>query len=233
MILHQKFGEWTLMKTEHVRKTPKNKYYLVQCSCGTFSEVIGTFLKNGTSTRCKSCGQKRFHDKYINPPDKPFKYRGNSTNNTWRAMIQRCTNPTNNRYYCYGGRGISVCDRWLESFKNFLDDMGERPKGMQLDRIDTNGNYTKENCRWVTVRENCNNRNLRSALTIGDKFFKWQVEAHDLSKKIQHYFCRCECRYLKSIRMSTLKSGINPRCFSCAKNKKNNNQLKISDFERA
>jgi hypothetical protein len=158
MVLHQKFGEWTLMQTTPIRKTNKNVFYLVKCSCGKTGEVSPSYLKKGESTRCRECANKRFHDKFINPPDKPFKYRGNPTNNTWRAMIQRCTNPTNNRYYCYGARGIKVCDRWLESFKNFLDDMGERPQGYQLDRIETNGNYEPSNCRWVTPKENCKTR---------------------------------------------------------------------------
>ena len=80
-----------------------------------------------------------------------------STYFVWRAMIQRCTNPNTTHYDRYGGRGISVCERWLK-FENFLADMGEKPKGLTLDRIDNNGNYENSNCRWVTHKENCNNR---------------------------------------------------------------------------
>jgi len=75
----------------------------------------------------------------------------------WVSMRQRCNNPNNKKYHRYGGRGIMVDKRW-ESYTNFLEDMGERPEGKQIDRIDNSGNYTKENCRWATPRENSRNK---------------------------------------------------------------------------
>jgi hypothetical protein len=202
------------MQADPVKKTPKNSYYLVQCSCGAMREVISTILKKGKSTRCKECAQKRFHDKFINPPNKPFKYRGNPTHNTWRAMIQRCRTPSNNRYYCYGARGITVCERWLQ-FENFLEDMGERPQGMQLDRIDTDGDYSKDNCRWVTAKENCNNRNLRSTIAKGSKYGEWEVLGLVPGYKVQHYVCKCSCGIEKVVRASSLKSEQTRSCTYC------------------
>lgn len=79
------------------------------------------------------------------------------TFNSWRGMIERCTSPANKKFHHYGGRGITVCDRW-RTFQNFLDDMGERPAGMELDRIDSHGDYCPANCRWISHKANTNNR---------------------------------------------------------------------------
>lgn len=83
--------------------------------------------------------------------------------NTWAGMIQRCTNPSNPNYPNWGGRGISVCDRWRctsprgTGFKNFVADMGMRPNGLTLDRINNNGNYEPDNCRWATRKQQYEN----------------------------------------------------------------------------
>ena len=81
---------------------------------------------------------------------------------TYHRMLQRCYNPRHPKFFNYGGRGISVCARWLNSFEAFYEDMGDIPPKHSLDRINVNGNYCPENCRWATASQQCANRRLYS-----------------------------------------------------------------------
>ena len=83
----------------------------------------------------------------------------------WSSMRQRCDNPNNQAYHRYGGRGITVCERW-QTFSNFVEDMGPRPPGLQLDRIDNDKGYSPDNCRWATPMENSHNTATNRRLTL-------------------------------------------------------------------
>lgn len=103
---------------------------------------------------------------------------------TWISMKQRCYNPNSYGYTYYGGRGIIVCDRWKTSFKNFLEDMGERPEGHSLDRINNNGNYEPSNCRWATSKEQSNNKRYygnKVSKTLIEKGYKKGINHHNAS----------------------------------------------------
>lgn len=98
-------------------------------------------------------------------------YHGQSytkTYRSWDAMVGRCYNKTDKKYKNYGGRGIVTCDEWLK-FEGFYKDMGDRPKGLTLDRIDSNKNYSKENCRWSTQKVQQNNRTNNRILEFNGK----------------------------------------------------------------
>ena len=138
-----KFGKWEVI--QEVKTVEKRKHYIVKCECGYIRVQKAIRLRFGDSLACRSCGSTK-HD-MVNSP----------TYTTWESMIQRCTNRKNTNYKHYGERAIKICESWLD-FENFLSDMGERPEGKELDRIDNNGNYEKSNCRWITHQENLNNR---------------------------------------------------------------------------
>ncbi len=92
-----------------------------------------------------------------NPEIEEIKKYSYPTRWCWNGMKNRCDNPENKRYSHYGGRGITYCEKW-KTFDGFVEDMGEKPEGLSLDRIDNDGNYCKENCRWATPKEQAENR---------------------------------------------------------------------------
>lgn len=85
---------------------------------------------------------------------------------SWDCMKTRCCNKNSSNYKNYGGRGIRICDRWKDSFKNFLEDMGERPMNMSLDRINNNGDYEPNNCKWSSIKEQNNNMRCNRLITF-------------------------------------------------------------------
>jgi len=131
------------------------------CECGNCVVVQTTNLRNGNT---KTCGCSR--NENIKKAVDATRTHGKSTTIEyirWQQMKSRCLNPSNKRFSHYGGRGINVCDSWLEpdgrGFTNFLEDMGRRPSTKHsIDRIDVNGDYCKENCRWATVKEQNTNK---------------------------------------------------------------------------
>lgn len=168
-LTNQKFNRLTALfpcKFEH-----GFYYWRCVCECGNETDVIGSKLRSG---KIKSCGCARVG------VNKKHGLRSHPLYSKWVNMKQRCINTNCCSYSNYGAKGISVCDRWFNSFENFYNDVidGWR-KGLHLDRIDNNGNYTPENCRWVSGKENQNNKSTNVWVTHDGRthtLAKWAEE---------------------------------------------------------
>ncbi len=135
-----------------------NTRWFCRCDCG--SEVV-VARGNLTSGNSKSCGCQKVTKIAAARTKHGHSPHGKPTREyvSWRAMITRCTNPANHKYATYGAVGITVCDRWRDSFESFLADMGPRPAGTSLDRFpDNRGNYEPGNCRWGTPKQQSRNQ---------------------------------------------------------------------------
>ena len=130
-----------------------------RCECGSEKVVLGTNLVGGRSTSC-GCLTKERTREVSSENNRKHGLHGTPTYRSWRAMKSRCSNPNRHDRHIYLARGIKVCDRWLR-FENFLADMGERPDGTSLDRIDNDGHYEPGNCRWATPKEQRANQRVQ------------------------------------------------------------------------
>lgn len=142
------FGKWTVIS----RSSKKRVTWVCVCECGNEREVDASSLRSGRSISCGCISRKLIADRsYKHGLSRSSEYY------TWKTIIQRCTNPNNKSFKNYGGRGIVLCDRW-KNFDSFIADMGNRPPWLSIDRIDVNGNYEPDNCRWATSKEQTDNR---------------------------------------------------------------------------
>ncbi len=149
-----------LLVIQRVEGVNNERMWECLCDCGTVCVKQGSKIRSGY---VKSCGC--LHRENFN-----HKTHGKSHTKTytiWSGIKQRCTDDGIPAYIWsrYGGRGITICDRWLESYENFLADMGEAPPGMEIDRIDNDRGYSPENCQWTTKKENCRNRSNARIIT--------------------------------------------------------------------
>jgi hypothetical protein len=183
ILVGDKFGLLTvkelLPSIKHAGKT--RRVWKCSCDCGSEIDIIDDHLRLVTQIP-RSCGcyvKDSFWKKTI------------SERNSWYSMLNRCYKEKDIGYEHYGGRGIVVCDRWLESFENFLEDMGTKPKGYSIDRIDVNGNYEPYNCKWSTASEQNVNKRRTGKPTSGKagvnwhkKLSKWEVKISDNGKQL-------------------------------------------------
>lgn len=162
----QKFGRLLVLEF-HDSKNGRARWECA-CDCGGTAIVMSANLRRGTTGSCGCLQRERTSQarRIHGHSKRTAEYRA------WNAMKSRCTNPSSAQYHLWGGRGIKVCERWASSFTNFLKDVGYRPTNKHsLDRIDDNGDYCPENCRWATAQQQARNTRRNVFVTReGERF---------------------------------------------------------------
>ena len=150
-----KYNKLTAIRFSHRNKW-NQQFWLFRCNCGKEKVIC---VSNVKSENTKSCG-------CLLKSGNRLKHKMTKTKiyNIWSLMKSRCLNKNDQSYKNYGGRGIKICQEWL-NFENFYEDMGDKPQNKSLDRINNNGNYCKENCRWATRKQQNNNKRDNRLLT--------------------------------------------------------------------
>lgn len=173
--INKTYNRLTIISFEEPRiYANKNGYFkkatIVKCLCecgniwkGLLTSVINNKTKScGCFSKEIACKNGKNNTKHNLVKSSEYK--------TWRAIKARCLNPKNPAFHNYGGRGITICDRWLNSFENFLEDMGRKPsKNHSIDRINNNGNYELSNCKWSSKKEQSNNQRINKIVTYNEK----------------------------------------------------------------
>jgi hypothetical protein len=165
----QRFGR--LLVSHRAENSPSGQtMYFCLCDCGQSKTIRHGDLQQGKSQSCGCIRKEQIAERA-----RTHGKRKSRIYSIWCGMKARCFNPLNAEYKNYGGRGITVDARWLH-FANFYEDMGDAPKGMSLDRVDNNGHYSPENCRWADAVTQANNRRERSVYPVRDSSGKFTRE---------------------------------------------------------
>lgn len=172
----RRFGKFVVLEQAPSRN---GVFFAVLCDCGTRTTVSGRNLRRGRGTRCRGCSKRRYSETESLSKTRAYI--------VWRNMKTRCFDPTHKAYARYGGCGISVCPRWMD-FRCFYADMGERPQGMWLGRVNNALGYSPENCRWETREEQANNKRNTVHLVVSQEAADLVAKSVGQSVPRQHLF---------------------------------------------
>lgn len=200
----KKYHKLTVLEYSHMER--KYSMWKCKCDCGNIVTIKGASVKCGNTKSCGCLGRglKSVERNHHGHTSKYSKY--NKEYKIWRSMLHRCNNPNNKYYHIYGKKGIKVCERWY-SYINFFKDMGPRPlPEYSLDRIDNNGNYSPENCRWANRNQQNNNKSTSKYLVYNGVTLtqsQW-AKLFDITQSSIYYhlkkganFNEIVCKYIK------------------------------------
>lgn len=196
----EKIGYWTVVSDDESEKSCRK--IKCRCDCG-FENFVSYFdLINNKTKKCRKCSG--FLKRKYN-----YTENFSRTYAVYNDLFQRCYNKNMKYYHRYGGRGITVCDRWWIGFNNFLEDMGECPNGLTLDRIDNNQGYSKENCRWVDRKTQSRNRQN----SIKENYISngWFLKKYMIGHKLHLIEC-INCGFERTVLSCNFRVLKNHKC---------------------
>lgn len=193
----QRFGRWSVLSRATPSPRHRTVYWQCRCDCGEIRDVCGSRLRTNKSVSCGCLGRETasaVHSKHG--------LYGTRTYRIWKGIVQRTTNPKSPDFRRYGGRGITLCPSWRD-FSVFFADMGECPGELTIERIDNNGPYAPQNCKWASVLEQASNRSVNRFITHDGKKQSVSQWARELGIKPITIFKRLDAGWLPYLALTT------------------------------
>jgi len=193
------FGRLTVLKAGERRTATRGMYWLCKCECGTIKEISALSLVRGLVVSC-GCYCKEINSLRVVHGQNRRHSKKTPTYTSWAKMNDRCNNQKCKEYQWYGAKGIIVCESW-RNFENFFKDMGVRPIGTTIDRIDSSGNYEPSNCRWETAKNQANNTSRNVSFEHNGKLMTISELAELADMEYDTMYCRL-IKYKWSVQQS-------------------------------